>query len=166
MGKNATGEATGHSAVGVTPAPATRISYTLKRLEVAVRARLDAICRENGLTTMQYVALSVLHLHPGMSSAQLAARSFVSAQSANQMVAVLEQAGFINRSPSEQNRRVLRITLTGIGLAVLRSCDAAVDELEKVMLRGLEPAEVRSLRAIMNRCVKNLGPGQTVASPT
>jgi DNA-binding MarR family transcriptional regulator len=74
------------------------------------------------------------------------------------MVALLEQAGFINRSPSARNRRILRITLTEMGLAVLRSCDAAADELEKVMLGGLGPAEVQSLRAIMNRCVRNLGP--------
>ena len=165
MSKDGAGEATGRSPAAVA-APATRISYTVKRLEVAVRARLDAICRESGVTTMQYVALSVLHVHPGMSSAQLAARSFVSAQSANQMVALLEKAGFINRSPSDQNRRVLRITLTEVGLAALRSCDAAVDELEKVMLSGLEPVEVRSLQAAMNRCVKNLGQGQTAASPT
>jgi DNA-binding MarR family transcriptional regulator len=166
VSKDDADEATGRALAAMAAAPVTRISYTVKRLEVAVRARLDAICRDNGVTTMQYVALSVLHLHPGMSSAQLAVRSFVSAQSANQMVAVLEQAGFIDRCPSDHNRRVLRITLSEMGLAVLRSCDAAVDELEKVMLHGLEPAEVRSLRAIMNRCVKNLGPSQTSASPT
>ena len=96
-----------------------RISYVVKRLESALRAQLDLICRDKGITTMQYVALSVLHVHPGMSSAQLAARSFVSPQSANQMVTTLERTGYLVRAPYEQNRRILQISLTEKGLELL-----------------------------------------------
>jgi DNA-binding MarR family transcriptional regulator len=137
-------------------APPTRISYIVKRLEAAVRARLDLICREHGITTMQYVALSVVRVHAGISSAQLAARSFVSPQSANQMVATLERACLIERVADERNRRILHIDLTDKGLAMLASCDAAVDDLEDLMLGGLDAPDLQRLRRTMNTCIHNL----------
>ncbi|HVC24508.1 MAG TPA: MarR family transcriptional regulator [Acidimicrobiales bacterium] len=140
----------------MTDAPVTRFSYVVKRLEAAVRAHLDVICREHDVTTMQYVALSVLRVHPGMSSAQLASRSFVSPQSANQMVAALERAGLIEREPRERNRRVLEISLTDKGIAMLDACEVAVDEFEERMLRGLGEPAMRSCRQTMNACIRNL----------
>ncbi|MDA8290688.1 MAG: MarR family transcriptional regulator [Actinomycetota bacterium] len=137
-------------------APATRFSYVVKRLEAAVRAELDSVCRERDLTTTQYVALSVLRGHPGMSSAQLAARSFVSPQSANQLVGALERSGLIVRTASASNRRILEIALTERGAAALASCDAAVDEVEDRMLGGLSAESVEEGRATMLRCIANL----------
>ena len=60
--------------------PAPLLLYLLKRVELAVRARLDEIVRPAGLTAAQYTALTVLERHDDMSSAQLARHSFVTAQ--------------------------------------------------------------------------------------
>jgi DNA-binding MarR family transcriptional regulator len=137
-----------------------RISYVVKRLESALRAQLDLICRDKGITTMQYVALSVLHVHPGMSSAQLAARSFVSPQSANQMVTTLERTGYLVRAPYEQNRRILQISLTEKGLELLAACDGAVDDLESTMLEGVDDGAQKVLRQAVNTCIRNLSPNR------
>jgi DNA-binding MarR family transcriptional regulator len=132
----------------------------VKRLESALRAQLDLICRDKGITTMQYVALSVLHVHPGMSSAQLAARSFVSPQSANQMVTTLERTGYLVRAPYEQNRRILQISLTEKGLELLAACDGAVDDLESTMLEGVDDGAQKVLRQAVNTCIRNLSPNR------
>ncbi|MHB1088685.1 MAG: MarR family winged helix-turn-helix transcriptional regulator [Acidimicrobiales bacterium] len=128
----------------------------MKQLELAVRAHLDQICRECGVTTTQYTALSVLRVRPGMSSAQLAVRSFITPQSAHQTVAELERLGYIERQPDELNRRILRNTLTPKGLALLESCDGAVDLLEEQMFEGLRSAERSQLQDLLNRCIRNL----------
>ncbi len=146
-------------------AAVTRFSYIVKRLEAAVRAHLDVVCRAHDVTTSQYVALSVLRVHPKMSSAQLAARSFVSPQSANQLVAALERAGLIERAASARNRRVLEISLTDKGAEMLASCDAAVDEIEERMLDGLSDGTVQSSRQALQRCIKNLSPVAAPAAP-
>lgn len=164
-GRAASVPADGRDGAEMAEAPATRFSYIVKRLESAVRAQLDTVCRERDLTTTQYVALSVLRVHPKMSSAQLAARSFVSPQSANQLVAALERAGLIERAASATNRRVLEITLTSRGTEVLASCDAAVDEIEARMLAGLDASSVRESRAAMLRCIGNLTPSPSPAAP-
>lgn len=140
----------------MTDVPATRISYTVKRLESAVRAHLDLICRQYGVTTSQYTVLSVLRVLPGLSSAQLAVRSFVSPQSANQMVAALESAGLIKRAPDEVNHRILRARLTPRGQRILEACDSAVHDLETRMFAGLSDSDLTKLRHALNQCIQNL----------
>jgi len=138
--------------------PSPRAIYVVKQLELAVRVRLDVICREHGITTTQYTALSVLHVRPGMSSAQLAVRSFITPQSAHQTVTELEEMSLIDRTPDELNRRILRINLTGEGRGLLESCDGAVDHLEARMFDGFDDAEPWALQQLLSRCIRNLSP--------
>src|SRR5207244_1788274 len=100
-----------------------RATYLIKQLEWAVRANLDEIMRTFNITTLQYTALSVLSRHPGMSAAQLARRSFVSSQAANEMVSALERKGLVERGVDETNRRALKVFLTDAGADVLARCD-------------------------------------------
>lgn len=136
--------------------PEARISYLTKRLEVAIRARLDLIARQHEITTMQYCALSVLSAHPGISSAQLAVRSFVTPQSANQMVTALERMGFIERQPDPVNRRILRISLTEKGTNILQEWDEIVDSFETAMLSSLSDDDQLQLRKLIQACIDGL----------
>src|SRR5580693_6558190 len=112
-------------AIGTRTLP--RATYLIKELERAVRARIDAIVQPFRLTAVQYTALSVLSRHPGMSSAELARRSFVSPQAANELVSVLERRGLIRRRVDPEGGRALRIVLTARGERSLSECDDGVD---------------------------------------
>jgi len=92
-----------------------RVSYLVKELERALRARIDETLQSLELTAVQYTALSVLSLHEGMSSAQLARRSFVSPQAAHEMVGALERRGLIRRQVDAEGGRALAIFLTSRG---------------------------------------------------
>ncbi len=141
-------------------APPARMTYLVKQLELAIRAGLDAIASEFGVTALQYTALSVLARHPGLSAAQMAQRSFVSAQAGNEMVKILERKGLIARTPDPANRHIRRINLAPAGLAVLAECDIRIDQLEARMLEALAPADVENLRRALGACVLSLaGPG-------
>ncbi len=107
-----------------------RVSYLVKELERALRTRIDEILQPFQLTAVQYTALSVLSLHPGMSSAQLARRSFVSPQAANEMVSALERRSLIRRQGDKEGGRALCIFLTASGERTLARCDEQVDDLE------------------------------------
>jgi DNA-binding MarR family transcriptional regulator len=131
----------------------------MKRVEVAIRARLDLICRDSGITATQYVSLSVLQVHPGMSSAQLSVRSFVTPQSANQMVASLEREGYIERSPDEKNRRIRRISLTAKGRRLLERIEKKASRYEAEMLSRLSEDEQRELRRLLQSCIDSLAKG-------
>src|SRR5579859_2040415 len=100
-----------------------RASYLVKELERALRARIDEILQPLELTAVQYTALSVLSVHAGMSSAQLARRSFVSPQAANEMVGALERRGLIRRQGDSGGGRALSIFLTPFGERTLARCE-------------------------------------------
>ncbi len=138
------------------PARLARTTYLVKQLELAIRAGLDAIVGEFGVTALQYTALSVLARHPGLSAAQMAQRSFVSPQAGNEMVKILERKGLIIRTPDPANRHIRRINLTAVGRAVLAECDIRIDRLEARMLDPLEPADVETLRKALGACVLSL----------
>jgi DNA-binding MarR family transcriptional regulator len=135
------------------------VTYLVKRLESAVRRDLDDSLREHGLTTPQYAALSILGLLPGMSSAQLARRAFVTAQSMQVMVAGFERSGYVERRPQPDNQRILCNYLTDAGHDALTRCEQAADTVEKKMLDGLDGATVVALRKALERCVRNLADG-------
>ncbi|CAM02077.1 MarR family winged helix-turn-helix transcriptional regulator [Saccharopolyspora erythraea] len=113
--------------------------YLVKRLEQVIRARMDEALRPHGLTTLQFTALTALRRRDGLSSAQLARRSFVTPQTMNEMVRWLEKHGHIERRRDPDNRRVLLITLTESGRSLLRRCDPLVEAIEAEML-GAVPA--------------------------
>jgi DNA-binding MarR family transcriptional regulator len=143
------------------PALPPRTTYLVKQLELVIRADLDAIAGEFGVTSLQYTALSVLARHPGLSAAQMAQRSFVSPQAGNEMVKILERKGLITRTPDAANRHIKRISLTPAGHAVLSQCDVRIDRLEARMLDPLEPADVATLRRALGACAVSLaGPGR------
>ena len=133
-----------------------RITYLVKRLESAVRRDLDAVLHEQGLTTPQYAALSILGRSPGLSSAQLARRAFVSAQSMHVMVAAFVRSGFVRRQPDSENQRILRNYLTSQGEEKLARGQEVADRLEQRMVEGLTEEQVRCLRDAMDVCVRNL----------
>ncbi|MBE1533985.1 MarR family winged helix-turn-helix transcriptional regulator [Actinomadura algeriensis] len=114
--------------------------YLVKRLEQVIRARMDEALRPHGLTTPQFTALTALRHRDGLSSAQLARRSFVTPQTMNEMVRALERHGHIERRRDPGNRRVLLISLTESGRALLRRCDPLAEAIEKDML-GAIPEE-------------------------
>lgn len=123
--------------------------YVVKQLELVVRARLDAIVKPAGVTALQYTALSVLERHPMMSASDLARASFVRAQSAADLVAVLTRRGLIERSADPRNRRRLLIGLTDKGSALLAHYDPLVAELEERMLAELDGGERELFRRFL-----------------
>jgi DNA-binding MarR family transcriptional regulator len=126
--------------------------YMVKQLELAVRARLDDILKDAGITALQYTALTVLDHHDGLSPAQLARDSFVTPQSTADLVANLERRNLVRRDRNPANRRELVVTLTALGRRLLLRYAGAVAALEEDMTSGLDPADVETFRSYLGSC--------------
>lgn len=135
-----------------------RLTYLVKRLQMAERARMEEALRPLGMTLGQYTALSVLERRGGLSSAQLARRHFVTPQAMQQLVAGLERDGVVERRPGSGNRRILHLWLTAHGEQVLATCHDAVADVERRMLAALEPGEAEVFAHALERCVAALAP--------
>lgn len=133
--------------------------YLVKQVELAVRARLDELLRPDGLTALQYTALTVLERHPDMSVAQLARNSFVTAQSMADMVAPSKTVASSNDTatsrPAPPGHR-----LSPAGHEFLGRYRDPVNALESRMLHGTTKPQGDCLRRTLTTCHANLAPGQ------
>lgn len=137
--------------------PRPSLLYAVKQVELIVRAHLDDLLRDSGVTALQYTALTVLARREGLTSAELARNSFVTPQAMADLVNSLERGGFIVRRRNPDNRRQLLISLTADGHALLARFDDPVTGLEARMLQGFDDADRERFRDYLNRARSALG---------
>ncbi|WP_234537882.1 MarR family winged helix-turn-helix transcriptional regulator [Streptomyces shenzhenensis] len=125
--------------------------YMIKQVELVVRSHLDELVRPAGITALQYTALTVLERHDGLSAAQLARDSFVTAQSMADLVRSLEARGLIRRERNPRNRRELLILLTDAGRELLAGVAGPVRELEERMVRELTAHQEEQFRLALSK---------------
>jgi DNA-binding MarR family transcriptional regulator len=142
----------GAAEVTVTSTSRPSLLYAVKQVELAVRAHLDELLKPSGITALQYTALTVLRRRDGLSSAQLARNSFVTAQSMSDLVTALERRGLITRRRDPANRRRMVISLTDAARELLAEYDEPVQALEERMLSALTARQRDSLRSSLNAC--------------
>jgi len=133
-----------------------RLTYLIKRLEMAERSRMEEVLRPLGMSLQQYTALSILERRGGLSSAQLARRHYVTPQAMHQLVTMMERDGLIERRIDGGNRRILRAWLTGQGEEALLACHRAVDDVEGRMIAALGDDEASTFARALERCLAAL----------
>ena len=138
------------------PATSARLPYLIGRTDRIVKRRLGEALAPHGLTVPQFTALSVLHARGSLSNAQLAERSFMSPQSANEVVKTMEARGWVTRTPDPTHGRIVMLGLTDAALALLAICDEAVSRLEAEMLQGIDAAHAELLHDLLLQCGRNL----------
>jgi DNA-binding MarR family transcriptional regulator len=143
-----------------------RVGYLVYRVERRLRVRLDDAVSAHGITTTEYVALSVLRERDGLSSAQLARWAFVTPQAMNLVISALEHRGLVRRRPDPQHRRVLRTSVTPKGLKALERCDEAMDAIEADMLQGLTPETIEIIRQALRSCAHSLEATRPLPHPS
>jgi len=139
----------------VTKAPPSLL-YMVKQVELVVRSRLDELLKPTGITALQYTSLTVLERHDGLSAAQLARDSFVTAQSVADVIRSLETRGLVRRERNPRNRRELLILLTESGRDVLARHAEPVRELEERMVRDLTAHQTDQFRQALSKAWHSL----------
>ena len=126
--------------------PDGHIGYLLRQAQAAVRLAHDVALAEAGLTTPQFLVLTLLDAYPGASGAELARTAQLTPQTMNLIVRKLERERLIARDEHETHGRVLRLTLTALGTSRLRQAKMLSDKIERRIL-GLADADTeRKLR--------------------
>jgi len=146
----------GKAAASRPSAAGMRITYLIGQLDRIVSRRLSEVLSQHGLTLAQYTALSVLRARGRASNAQLAERSFITPQSANVVVKTMQANGWVTREHDPANRRIVLLSLTPTGEALLDICNAKADRIERVMLDKTGDEAAQSLQLLLHACVRNL----------
>jgi DNA-binding MarR family transcriptional regulator len=96
--------------------------------------------------------LAALRDLPAASGAELAARTFMSPQSLNELLVRLERRGLVARRPHPTHGRILEASLTPDGAARLEEADQIVRAIEGQMVHALSPVERQALARMLEAC--------------
>lgn len=138
------------------PASPSGISYLVGHLERLVRRRLGEAISPIGLTIQQYTALAVLGARGRLSNAQLAERSLVTPQSANELVKAMVRRGWIERSADPSHGRIIHLSLTPEGKEILQQAHATAAQFEQAMIEGLTARDRQRYREYLSASVRAL----------
>lgn len=113
----------------------------------------ERLFQQYGITAQQYNALRILRAaRPGaLSTSALGARLVSRAPDMTRLLDRLEEQGFVRRQRSAENRRVIDVTITRSGLAVLDTLAAGVRRCGRDQLGHLSRKTLRTLITILEQ---------------
>lgn len=134
----------------------TNFTYVIKQVELALRPLIDAACAAAGMTTAQYTALTVLEQRPGITSSELARRSFVRAQTMAQTMDPLLEAGLVHRERDPGHARRLLLSLTDAGSQAIARARPQVAALERLIMTDFSADEAATFADCLRRVRRSL----------
>lgn len=129
------------------------VFLTLLRTTDLVADRATEPIRGTGLTTQQYNVLRILRGagDDGLQTYQVVERMVTRAPNITRLVDKLERKGFLTRTRSLVDRRVITLRLTEAGRTLLAEIDQPQVEALRAAMQGLNEEENRSLCRLLNR---------------
>lgn len=129
--------------------------YLIKQVEAGLRRPLDECLAREGISTPSYTALTVLQRRPGITSSELARRSFVRAQTMAETVNSLLAAGLVRREKDPTHGRQMLLFITPEGDARVAALRETIRDLDEVVAAALTPEQraelVHHLRVVRDR---------------
>lgn len=139
------------------------LGYLLHRVAATLRPEVAAALTPLGLGLPEFVCLRIISLNPGLTSAELARITNVSAQATNQLLHRLEAAGAVRRPDTAAAGKALPAELTATGQTLLTRAENAVHGADQRVLDRLTPTEQRQLKALLRKAGRDdtaCGPGR------
>lgn len=130
--------------------------YMIKLLDTGLRPEVERIAGSRGFTAAQYTALTVLLSRPGITSSELARRSFVRAQSMAGTIGPLIEQGLISRAQDPDNARRLLLRATPRGRAAVTRLQDEVAALQSRLVDGLDQQQLEALSAALRTLRHNV----------
>lgn len=142
-----------------------RVGSHIKQAEQAMMTTKAEQLRPLGLTVAQYAVLMSLHYVPGQSSAQLARVAAVTPQTMGTILDRLAERGLVERRQSKLHRKVLEVSLTAQGEALVLQADEVARTVEERLGRAFSRPERELLCELLQRAVSALTAPTTPPSP-
>ena len=122
------------------------LAYLLRQAQAATRLTMERALADLGVTSPQFVVLTMLKAYPGLSGADLARVALLTPQTVGVIIRNLQRDGAIKQTPHPVHGRVLQWTLTHRGGALLGKCRRHAWALERRLMAGLSAREQATVR--------------------
>ncbi|MEU3509645.1 MarR family transcriptional regulator [Streptomyces longwoodensis] len=139
------------------------IGYLAWQLSQNIAGKLERELRALDLTLAQYNALLHTVRTPGLSSADIARRSGLTAQSMGAAVNQLIGRGLLRREPHPTSRRTMCLFATQQGHATTARADVISARITAEATSHFSPADNTTLHRLLYRLVEELNPDSLAA---
>jgi DNA-binding MarR family transcriptional regulator len=129
-------------------------SFVVHRLRQVCLGIMAEVVGPEGLTPVEYGAMTTLADEPGLDQGRLALRLGIDKMSASQLAERLERHGYIVRRMDASDRRARLLHLTRKGLALRKRLQPAARAAQNRILAPLAPDEREVLLDLMVRVVE------------
>lgn len=136
------------------------VTWLMRRITLLFAQDVAAQLGPAGLTHGQWVPLFKLYQGVATTAAELARECYLDAGSMTRTLDRLEAKGFVRRSRSERDRRVVNLALTAEGQAVAQRIPTVLCEVQNAHLTGFAQGELDTLKTLLRRVMDNAVAGQ------
>ncbi|MGR7993541.1 MarR family winged helix-turn-helix transcriptional regulator [Xanthobacter sp. ZOL 2024] len=127
------------------------IGTAIHRVAQLIQQRIDQDIRGSGLTRLSWMAAAHVEDSPGLTIGDLAGRLEVGRATTGQLVDRMVKGGWVERSPSPDDRRLQIVTATPKARAMLDELAPRQSALEDEILQDLSPDERHVLLVLLER---------------
>ena len=132
------------------------LAYLLRQAHAATRLTMERTLSEVGVTSPQFVVLTMLRAYPGLSGAELARVALLTPQTVGVIIRNLQRDGAIRKTAHPVHGRVLQWTLTRRGAALLARCRRHAQALERRLMAGLSAKAQATVRRWLSKIATDL----------
>jgi DNA-binding MarR family transcriptional regulator len=124
-----------------------------QQIAVAV-FHIEVAAAGSDLTPVQYAALRTIMANPGIDQATLAGLIAYDRTTIGGVLDRLLQKGLILRKVSGRDRRAHALRISGSGAETIGRITPAVEEAQRIMLRGLTAGEAEQFMGLMRKAIE------------
>jgi DNA-binding MarR family transcriptional regulator len=126
------------------------VALNLSRTHDVLTAGFSRLFKERGISPPLYNVLRILRGEgKPLPCLEVASRMITRLPDITRLVDRLEQMGYVARSRTEEDRRVVLLSITEPGLALLAGLDPLVTDLHRRQLNHLSPCELAELNRLI-----------------
>jgi DNA-binding MarR family transcriptional regulator len=112
--------------------------------------------RKLGLSVLSVRVMAVLSLNGGATVGELAEATSIDPSTLSHILRRLERQKLVEKTRQDHDNRSVKVTTTAKGRAVARKCHDTAVKHDRVLTRGLRPAEVRTLKGALQQLYANV----------
>lgn len=127
--------------------------YDVSRL---LRRDFDKRVQYLGLTQVQWRAISFIQRYEGIKQVRLADYLEIRPMTLTRLLDRLQEGGWIERKPDQNDRRALRLYVTQKSLQLLENMHHHILETRQLALTGISPDEFETLTTLLKTIKNNL----------
>ncbi|GAA4405166.1 MarR family transcriptional regulator [Advenella faeciporci] len=134
------------------------IGYLIRLVHFSIHDMIEKNMAPLGLTATQWHPIAIIGLSKADTPACVARIAEVDTGAMTRTLDRLEAKGFLTRQRSEQDRRVIKLTLTEKGKQVNEKLLPSVAQALNHHLQGFTEQEVELLKSLLTRMLLNANP--------